>query len=286
MELGKKGTVSILLSGILMGTLPIFVRSLELSALEITFFRFMLGFIFLAIPTIVKKKCIFLRNRVIIFLSFFNILTIFFYISSLQLSKAAISALLLYMAPVYVMIINFIKYKKFDIEILTIGIIGILGLYFMLKPCQKLSEGIIYGFISGIFYAFVFVLAKEARKIFGAQEITVSVLGLGTMFYLPLLMLSSNFSMKNLSLNFMNTDQILILLGLGLIPTAIPFTLFNYGIKYCRVEKAPILALIEPVSVSIVGFLFFKEVLSLTQFFGAGLVLLSIFLSFREHSSK
>ena len=279
----NKGPTSILVSGILMGTLPIFVRNINLKSFDITFFRFLLGFSFILLFIIIKDGRFELKkDKTVLLLSVFNVLTIFFYISSLQLSKVAISALLLYMAPIYVTIISFFKHRFVNIKSLAITFIGLMGLYLMLKPCQLLSEGLIFGLLSGISYAFVFILAKDARRKFSAQDVTASMLGISCILYFPLFALI-NYEIildpKTILDTWFNLSQIPWILGLGLIPTAIPFTLFNYGIKYCKIERAPILALIEPITVSFIGYFLFKELLSLMQIFGAILILISIFLS-------
>ena len=268
----KIGAASILTSGVLMGTLPVFVRSINLHAFLVTFFRFFVGFIFLALFFLLKNKSIKIKyKKLILLLSLANVLTVFFYICSLQIAKVAISALLLYMAPVYVMLIVFMREWKIEFETLFVVILSIIGLYLMLRPCKILSHGIICGFLSGITYSFVFVLAKEARKLMSAQEITFFILGFGALFLLPVLLV---YRVNNLQLPW--------IIGIGLIPTAIPFTLFNYGIKYCKVEKASVLALIEPISVAIIGYAIFDEVFSSTQILGTSLILISISLSLRK----
>jgi len=61
-----------------------------------------------------------------------------------------------------------------------------------------------------------------------------------------------------------------------LIPTALAFTLMNYGIKFCDKDKAPIVALIEPVSAGFFGYFVFNEILTVKQIIGAILVLLCV----------
>jgi drug/metabolite transporter (DMT)-like permease len=56
----------------------------------------------------------------------------------------------------------------------------------------------------------------------------------------------------------------------------------NYGIKFCRREVAPIIALIEPVSAGIFGYLVFSEVLTIKQIVGAILILSSVLIVVRS----
>ncbi|RLI84409.1 MAG: permease, partial [Archaeoglobales archaeon] len=66
-----------------------------------------------------------------------------------------------------------------------------------------------------------------------------------------------------------------------LIPTALAFTLFNFGIKYCRVEQAPLFALVEPVAAGFFGYALFGEVLTTKQIVGAVLILISVAIAAR-----
>jgi drug/metabolite transporter (DMT)-like permease len=149
--------------------------------------------------------------------------------------------------------------------------IGILGLYFMLSPYGEISPGLIYGLASGISYAILFFLIKSVRRVMSSIHITFIILGLASLLISPSLLI---FPLGNLNVFW--------LLGLGLVPTAIAFTLFSYGIKYCRVEQAPLFALIEPVSAAIFGYIAFNEILGGKQLVGAGMILVSIALAWRK----
>ncbi len=265
--------LTVALSAILMGSLAIFVRNLNLSPLTVTFFRMSFGFVYL-LPLIKFVRFPIFKNFKVISVALVSLITISFYIASIQLIEIAISALLLYMAPTYVILFMLLKREEIGkISIFSL-IIALFGLFLLLSPYYTLNFGIIFGIVSGLCYALYFILAKEVREFASSIEITFSTLLISTIILLPIV--STNLNVQTI---FQNIPW---LLGLGLIPTAIPFILLNYGIKFCKKENAPIIALIEPVSAGIYGYIIFNEVLTLKQMIGAILILSSVAIALKS----
>lgn len=263
---------TVIIASILMGSLAVFVRNIPLHPLQIVFFRTFFGFLFLSIPVLAfREKLNITKPKVVLAIIIVNFLTISTYIASIQLIEVAIAALLLYMAPIYVLPVAYLMGERTGKKTWIALPAGIGGLYLMLNPYGELTPGIVFGVISGICYAAMFFLMKEIRKYMSSLSITFIFLGGISLLSFPSLLL---FPLKEVNIFW--------LLGLGLIPTAISFTLFYYGLKYCRISQAPIFALVEPVSAGIFGYIFFAEVIGGKQIIGAFLILLSVALAWRE----
>ncbi len=263
-----RGEFAVLLSAILMGTLPYFIKSLQLSPFSATFYRVSMGLVFVAIFMLLRKeRPAFGRSLAI--LGVLNTAVVFFYITAITHLSAATAALLLYMAPVYVMVYAMMRGGVTGRSVLSLAL-GIVGLYLLLSPEKEINIGIISGFISGLTYAGMFIMLNRLGKIYSPIQITFSNLLIGVILLAPLFRFE--------------TGNPVLTVGLGLIPTAIPFILLSYGMGRVKVEKGPVIALIEPVTAGTVGFLAFHEVLSATQLFGAVLVLSAVFLSLSEQS--
>ncbi len=264
--IGMRGEISVLVSAILMGTLPYFIKSMLLSPLNATFYRLSVGFLFVSFFMLIfNQKPKF--GKELIFLGIANTSVIFLYITAITYLSAATAALLLYMAPIYVLIYAIIK-GRISKRILFSLASGILGLYLLLSPENKINVGVIAGIASGITYAIVFILLNRLGKEFSAIQITFSNLLIGTLILLPFF-------------RFEQSDFTLIL-GLGLIPTAIPFILLSYGMGNVKVEKGPIIALAEPVTAGLIGFVVFKEVMKTLQLLGAVMILIAICFSLKS----
>ncbi|HID43233.1 MAG TPA: permease [Archaeoglobaceae archaeon] len=265
---------TVIIAAILMGSLAVFVRNVPLHPIQIVFFRTFFGFLFLSIPVmILREKFSIARPKTVVAIIIVNLLTISSYIASIQLIEVAIAALLLYMAPIYVLPIAYLTGERTGKTIWLALPIGISGLYLMLTPYGEFSPGIIFGLISGLCYAAMFFLMKSIREHMSSLNITFIFLGAISLIVFPSLLI---YPLKDVNIFW--------LLGLGLIPTAIAFTLFYYGLKYCKISQAPVFALVEPVSAAIFGFIFFSETLGDKQILGSILILVSVALAWRKIS--
>jgi drug/metabolite transporter (DMT)-like permease len=267
------GNLSVVGGAILMGTVGVFIRNIHLAPLHLAFFRFLFGFIFLSIIFITGRRKLRFDNLKLLFLiAVINVVVITAYITSVQLIPLGMAALLLYLAPVYVIAIAYLMGEKIGSRVLISIPISISGLFLMLMPSGGMNEGIFFGLISGLFYAFYFFAIKRVRKTMESLEITLGYLAISSLILSPSLVIPFTIS----------PSDILWIVGIGLIPTAVAFTLFNYGLKYCKITEGPVVALVEPVSAGVFGFLFFGEVFSQMQILGMILVLAGIGIAIKK----
>jgi DME family drug/metabolite transporter len=75
-----------------------------------------------------------------------------------------------------------------------------------------------------------------------------------------------------------------LLLYLGLVPTVLAYVLFLEGIRHTTATAASITTLLEPLTSTLLAWLFFKEQLGVFGLLGAMLLLGAIVLLFRNAS--
>ncbi len=262
---------AVVLAGILMGSLAVFVRNVGSNPVVVTFFRFAFGSVFL-LPFVRDLKIV--RFKPVLAVALVNLATVLCYIASIQTTEVATAALLLYMAPIYVTVYVWMRGEEVGRGSLAALPLAVIGLYLMLSPYGRLSYGITLGVLSGLFYAVLFILTKNVREFTSSVHLTFLSLSISTAILAPVVFVLFPGEVASV----LSNDFVWAIL-LGLFPTALAFTLFNYGIKFCRTEKAPILALVEPVSAGFFGYVVFGEVLSFKQTIGAGLILLGVALA-------
>jgi drug/metabolite transporter (DMT)-like permease len=73
-----------------------------------------------------------------------------------------------------------------------------------------------------------------------------------------------------------NAVNIVAILGLGLVPTLVGHSLYNYSLGSVKVVTANIFPLLEPIIASILAVLLFSEVPTLTQIGGYSLILVAV----------
>jgi drug/metabolite transporter (DMT)-like permease len=170
-----------------------------------------------------------------------------------------------------------IKKQSILIPDVVIGLMIILGIYLIFKFESKYTEGIILGLLSALASSLFSTLnstlvQKSDPKLIGFYELT------GAFFWITVY----RFAMQDLQNETFNltTSDWLYLVVLGTICTALAYVA---GVSVMRTLSAFRVALItnlEPVYGILLAFIFFgtKETMSIGFYFGATLILGSIFL--------
>ena len=280
-----KGTVCALLAGIVWGTMSIFVENLKgvgVSTMSIVFLRTTITAVFLGLflalfkPKLLKINIkdiwIFLGNG-ILSLVFFT----FCYFNAIVKSSAAIAAVLLYTAPVFVMFLSLCFFKekltKIKISACVIAIIGCVLTSGLLDGKSQVSaEGILFGLGSGFCYALYSIFTLFAIKR-GYNSLTI-------IFYSFLFASLSSMPFADLNntlpIILSSWSPLLYTLGMGVVTAIIPYSLYTTALNNIEASKASIIASIELVVASLVGYFVFRQALSLLGILGIVLVLLSI----------
>lgn len=285
MQKAVKGTLCAMLAGIVWGTMSIFVENLKgigVSTMSIVFLRTTITAVFLGVclsifkPSLLKIKLkdiwIFLGNG-ILSLVFFT----FCYFNAIVKSSAAIAAVLLYTAPVFVMLLSlfFFKERLTKLKLLACGI-AILGCVLTSGLFESKSaisiEGILFGLASGFCYALYSIFTGAAIKK-GYSSLTI-------IFYSFLFACLASMPLADLKntlpVILSSWSPILYTLGMGVVTAIIPYFLYTTALNNIEASKASIIASIELVVASLVGYLCFGQGLSFISILGIILVLLSI----------
>lgn len=279
-------TVCILLAGSLWGCLGLFNRNLSALGIApetVVMLRNLGACVILAAIFLVHDRSIFrIRAKHLpIFLAMGLISILFFticYFRSQQVSSLAVSAILLYTAPTFVVIFSAILWKdkitKRKLLALVLAFLGCCFVAGILNGALTLSgQGLLLGIGSGLFYSSYTIFGRFALKHY--QPFTVTfytflIAGVGSLFLTNL---------HDLSVTFHSPSGILLSLGLMVCGTVLPYLLYTKGLNDLGDSgKASILASIEPVVASIVGILAFGEPMTLGVLLGLVCILASVYI--------
>lgn len=282
-------SIFIITAGICWGIIGVFSKSLYnigFTSIEITFLRSFITVISLLIYVLItnfdklsiaiKDVWIFLCTG-ILSIVFFNVM----YFITIKLTSLSIAAILLYTAPCFVMILSSIffhekitKQKLISLLIALLGCIlttGIINGLFTNNGLDTISYlGILTGICSGIGYALYSIFGKIALKKYDSLTVTTYTFLFASLFLLPFIM------NKPFILKLQSSTAILDSLGIGIISTLLPFTLYTLGLKHTDPSKASVMAFIEPMVATIVGVIIFKETLKISNILGILLIFVSI----------
>ena len=278
----------IILSGVLWGTMGLFVHALSdvfsLTSLQSSSVRLITGAIITSFFVFFYNKklfkialCdlwIFLCSGVLSIMC----LTVFYFLSINSDTSMSVSAILLYTAPIWVMIFSCLLFKEaFTIKKSLALICAFLGcILISLGGDVKMTlQGFIYGLISGIAYASYSIFGKLATKKYHPFTFTLysfifaSISIVFVLYFTDGFFTSTPFSAKTA----------LMFLCVGIFTAFLPYLLYTKGLSGTEPSKASIMASAEPLSASICG-LFIGEKLTFSVILGMlGIILAIIILN-------
>ncbi len=199
------------------------------------------------------------------------------YFSCQQLCSLAVSAILLYTAPTFVVILSALLWKdaitKGRCAALALAFLGctfvsgIWGGSFTLTP-----RGFLLGLGAGFFYALYSIFARYALRHYSPFTVTLYTFlfaGCGALFVANPIDVITALS---------TPSMVLFALGMVVCSTALPYLLYTKGLSKLDSGKASILASTEPVVAALVGVLVFGEPMGIFILLGLACILASLYI--------
>jgi drug/metabolite transporter (DMT)-like permease len=281
----KKGYLYILAGGSLWGTGGVWAKILfsqQLSSNQVVLLRTAIALVALAAFMVLKKRShLVVQGKDLLLLAavaFFGIslfsIALFYTIEVATITQAIF---LLYTAPV----ITALMARLFLNELLVKGKIialacSIIGLVLLTRLYQpdKLdipTIAIVTGLASAFMYACFSLMGKVALYRYSPWTVQFYTFAFGVLFLIFLTLPGAEtFQLRGESWFF--------LVIMGLVSTFAPFAFFYRGLQMVEASRAAVVATIEPVVASLLGFAVFAERLDPAQAVGAGLILLGAVL--------
>lgn len=278
------GFIYVILAGLGFGFLGIFGRlgfQKGLSVGEILTWRFLLASLILwTFLLLFKRNLVKLSLRQILISSALGVFgySLFstLYFMSIEGISISLAALLLFTFPIFVNLGAYFLLKEkmalkqvISLLLATIGIASLVwGPLFV-----NSMNAVIYALLAAIFYSIYVLLSGHFQQ--GVEPLSSSLYVITSaamalfIFHQP--------SVDRL-VQFSSTEY-LIFLGLALVCTVAPLTLFLAGLQRLSSSKASLVVMIEPVVAALAAWVIFDEKMSLIQAAGALLVLFSLFLN-------
>ena len=277
--------LTILAAGVLWGCIGLFIKLLtreNYQPMEITAFRAYTACLLLVLFFLIKDKHklkIHLKDIWCFvgtgFLSF--VLFNYCYFVTIQESSLAVAAILLYTAPIMVMVMSLFLFKeRLTLQKFVCLMLAVLGCALVsgLGGDMRLTTlGLITGVLSGFCYALYSIFGRYALRRYSTETVTVYTFVFASVGVTPFLNLPSLVS------HVAQSPSILwAVFGLGLLSTVAPFLLYTKGLNVVESGKASIIASVEPVVATLISVFFFQEPLSLLGGLGVLLVIAAIVL--------
>lgn len=277
-----RSIIYILLSGMLWGCMGLFVRVLNkqgIASMDIVFLRAIVTAVAMVIYLFIfhrkmlkihwKDFWCFLGTG-IASITFFN----FCYFKAIMMTSLSVAAVLLYTAPAIVMILSYILFREAFTVRKVIAIVmtffGCMLVTGMLGQQQAITTtGLLYGLGAGLGYAFYSIFSRYALEK-GYHSLTITcytfiVTTVVSVFF-------TNVSKVSMVV-FSSPLYVMLTVALGLICTVAPYLLYTLGLQEVDNSHAAIIASIEPVTATVLGFVVFGEDITVVKMIGMILVL-------------
>lgn len=282
------GYMMIFMAGALWGTIGLFVKLLGTTGASsglIAFIRIFMGcailFVFMLVrygPGIFKLD----RNSLItcILLGIFTqALFNYFYNISIESTGVATASVLLYTAPIFVVILSIIIFhEKVTIRKVAAVLIDIIACTFMVtngdfNGMNIAAAGVFFGILAGFLYSLVTIIGRVATG--NVHPMAAAFYGFlfGSLFLAILIHPWTEIAAVS------STTFWLYAFGYGLIPTVGSYLFYFHGLsRDLELSRVPVIASVEPIISTVIGVLIFSEVWGIWKALGIAGVVLSIIL--------
>ena len=280
------GTALIITAGIFWGLMGLFVRSfaaLGFSSAHVAFLRLGAGALIFALIILLKDKKLFkidfsalpvFLGLGVCSLSFFTVC----YFKAIELMPLSTAAILLYTAPIWVMLMSALFFKERLTKAKLISLLMAFGgcvLVSGLSGGSMSMAALLCGLGAGFGYALYSIFGTVALRRF--EPLTVTFYGF--LFGAAGCLAACGPQSLVAAITAAPAAKLIWLIPIAaLFSAVVPYLAYTQGLKSVEAGKASIIATIEPVVATLVGILLYKEGLSLSAALGIALVLGAIVL--------
>jgi len=259
-----KAYLAITVLAVSWGTIPLIIKTSEITSISLVGIRTFIGSIFLSLFVIKKGlpiKDLIKPGLILGPLLAIHWVTMF---ESIELNSVTVGIGSVFSYPIFVLIIEKIKGKILSTNQVLIIIFGFIGLIILLDINYIDSIlGVFYGILSAISLSLIITIGeKYSTKLGGLKVAFTQLLVAGVcLFY---------FTIEGYQWMISN---ILVSLFLGVFLTAIGLSTYWYAVKIIKPLSVSTITYLEPTTGVILGFLVLNENLRINQLVGFFIIL-------------
>lgn len=284
------GSAVILIAGILWGFMGVFVnllKSLGFTAVQCTTLRVVFAaLIFLIYTSVTNPKLLKIKLKDLPLLAATGMIGVagmsLLYISCIDKTSLSVAVVLLYLSPVWVMLMSLVFLKdKFILNKALAAVLAFLGCWLVAGTGEmKINAGILFGLASGIAYASYSIFGTFALKKYGSLTVTTYAFLFGAL--LMLFIGDVKGIVETVSMSGEVFKTVFYSLATGLVTAVLPFILYTKGLETVPAGKAAVIACAEPLCASVLGRMLYGEPLN---YLGIFLIVAAILILNKRQTS-
>ena len=278
--------IYVLLAAILWGCIGLFYKGLSalgMTPLQVVLVRVLTAFVLMAAYMAIRRPRWF-RIRLrdvwmflgtgIASLAFFN----YCYFTAMDKLSVSVAAVLLYTAPIFVMLLSRIFFRDpFTVK-------GLIALVLTFGGCSLVTgaftggsvtwDGVLFGLGAGLGYALYSIFGVFALRRYESETITFYTYAFALLGVLPLCRPWELVPIVQTA----PLETSLYTLGIGLLCCFLPYLFYTKGLSGVRPGQASMMATLEPVVATIIGVAVFGDTLQIWNVIGIVLIIGAIVL--------
>ena len=260
-----KAYSGIILLAISWGTIPLIIRTSDISSIGLVGIRTFLGTIFLA--TLLIRKDFNLKELAKPGLILGPLLAVHWVtmFESIELNSIAVGIGLIFSYPLFVLIIEFLRGNKPRVYQIVLIFLSFFGLYNLLDISNiKSFEGVVYGLISAISLSLIITIGESYSSKLGGLKVAFAQLSVAALILI-------NFTFES---RYWLSENIAVSIFLGFFLTGLGLMTYWYVVKIIKPIAVSTISYLEPVTGVVLGAILLNETLTSRQLIGFILVVL------------
>ena len=266
MDKNTIGIIEIIVATLIWGSLGVMVRNIDMEPFSIVAYRSLIALPIMLILFRKKRDNLKKNYKLLLLASIAITMAWSAHFYAFKLTTIANTVVLLYTGPIYVailspLVLKEVRERKANI-CLILSIFGIFLMYNQGLGDELNDRGLMLGAISGILFAFVIMATKKLSKDYSSITIVTMQLFISVIILSPALFVEQQVVMEN----------IMLLIILGIVHTAIAEFLFIDGLIKVSTQKASTISYIEPASAIIYAIILLNEIPEGLEIIGISLI--------------
>jgi len=266
LNLKIKAYLLIIVLAICWGSIPLIIRTSDVSPLSLVGIRTFLGTFFLLMLYVFKKTKI-TKELIYTGLIMGPLLAVHWstMFKSIELNSVAVGIGLVFSYPIFVLLIEYLRGKKITILQVVVVLVGFIGLFLLLDFSTISSfKGVSYGLVSALTLSILIIYGSSKSDTFGGFNVAFVQVLFAALILSPFTYEGFAWMIENL----------LVSLFLGFFLTGVGLAVYWYVVKIISPISVGTITYLEPVTGVIIGALILNEELKISQYIGFAIVLI------------
>lgn len=291
--LKKTAFIYIILAGMLWGTSGIYVHFLApmgLSSSQMTCIRGFASVVILSLYALLRDRKLFIANPKQLFLYVLSGVSMYLtgscYFTSMQLTSVSTAVVLMYTAPIIVMIYSVIFLGEKLTPLKTVAVICmIVGCGFVSGIVGGLKfnlTGIIIGFISGIAYSAYNIVTKIQMK----QKCNPVTANIYCFVFVSIIALAVSKPWQIAAVAVQNPSSLLLMAGCGICTCVLPYFFYTLALKSLPAGTVSAMGIVEPMAATIFSITLLGEKIDIYSVCGIILIVGAVFMLSRTNEAE